>query len=1035
MKRLLTSLAIAIFAITIAPMQVLAANTATTGAWTWTDVSDYVSNRTNRPIWAIAHANSGWFYTDGQNLWNGGQVYRFDGNTNVTVTNDVRNAGLDRVDDIVSDGADTALFLQDVVRTDNQFRIVVNKNGTYYNATDIVRGMLYSDEGISSISGKNGTWYFVTTKSRLFRWYANSSSPVQISLPSAVTSYSYQTAQSMIYSVGQTTFRGMKIVPIGSDWMLMTQSQGNWLTYKYSGSSFTDITSTVFPNTKGTDVLFSNGTTAIYAEGTYSYQNGRLAQYNGSSLYETTINSGVFTSSIAAAAWDGTSWIIVSGNKEIVRILPYTSTVESIGVSRDYFITAAGDNNGHLLLGGTASQLGTNGPTYPLTAKLVMITENGATNITNTDTSSNNSTTDSVTGIKNWEWLDPNTALATNGQTTYHIGTWDGDGMKRIEIYVNGAVKKTCESNFTDCNITLYGSEYTVGTNIFVNAKLTDAKNQSTWSSGLTVYRTSDTSTTDTATNTSSNTNANIWTWIDPNKTSFNSNEDVTFYAGAWDVDGVAQIILSVNGTDIRTCQFNGETGNVQCAATIYASNYSADTTLTLRARIIDRNINTVWSEQKSIYRNGTSSTTNTSGGSVWTWVEPTKTTLYSDESVVFSAGAQDNDGINRIILTINGSDVRTCSFNGSTGTSECSYTVYGSTYSANSTITLRARAIDANGTVTWSNTQQIYRYSGASSNSSSNTSNSTASVWTWTEPSLTSINPNESVVFYAGAWDGDGINQVILSVNGGDKKTCTLGGTQSAPSCAYTVVANDYSANTNLVLRARIVDKNGATTWSTEQDIYRNAGSGTTNTNTSAGTISTWEWVEPTLTSLEVQNTTTYHANAWSASAIKSIVVYVNGSIVKTCTFNKTVLSRDCSYSIVGRNYGVGSEVFMNALITDHDGNQVWNTNKTITIIADSTSSQNNNSNGWVNVITNRDGGFTAGQSITITVTSDDADGVARSEIYINGTRTAICNNSKTCSTTVMPPSAGNYFNYAGTMVDKYGAVITTGYKQITRK
>jgi hypothetical protein len=1045
MKRFFASFVLAILALTSMPLQVLAADTATTGAWTWTDISDYVSARSNRPIWAMAHVNSGWFYTDGINMWNGGQVYRFDGNTNVTVTNEVRNAGLDRVDDIVSDGADTILFLQDVVRTDNQFRIVVNKNGTYYNATDIVRGMLYSNEGISSINAYNGTWFLITTQSRLFKWYANTSAPVQITIPSGITQYSLPSAQSMIYDVNHAAFRGMKIVPVsGSNWLLMAQAQGNWSTYLYNGSTFTSITSTIFPNTRGTDILVGNGTTALYAEGTYAYQNGTLTQYDGSNIRHTTIPSGSLTAPIITSAWDGTSWILISGNKDIVRVLPYTNTAENIGASRDYFITASGDNNGHLLVGGTVSQIGTNGPTYPLTAKLVSITENGASAITNNNSNnSGNAVTDGASGIKTWEWIDPNTNTLANGaQTTYHIGSWDGDGIKTAEIYVNGSLSRTCTlgnaTGNTDCTQTIYASNYSAGTSIFVNAKVTDAKNHTAWSTGMTITRTADNNSNNNSNN-SNTSNSTIWTWVDPNKTSFNSDENVTFYAGAWDNDGINQIILSVNGSDVRTCSFSNATGNVQCATTLYGSNYSANSTLTLRARMIDKNGVTVWSDTQSIYRNGTgSSNSNNSNSNIWTWIEPNKTSLYADESVSFAAGAWDNDGINQIILSVNGSDVRTCGFNASTGNVQCSTTIYGGNYSSNSTITLRARMVDINGVTTWSNSQSIYRNSGnaSNSNSNSNSNGSGGSTWIWLEPGLSSINQDQTIDLNAGAWDGDGVNQITLYVNGSEKKTCNFGGSTSNVECVYTVRANDYSANTNLVLRSRMTDADGNTVWSDEQDVYRNAdGSSNNNSGSSNSTISKWEWIEPDNASLQIQNTAAYHADAWSASAIKSIVVYVNGSVSKTCSFNRTVSNRDCAIAITGRNYAQGTSLFVNALVEDYDGAQVWTTGKTIQIVGDGSSNQNNNSNGWVSATTNREGGFTSGQTVTVSVTSDDTDGVARTEIYVNGVRSATCANSKTCSITVTPPSNSNYFNYAGTMIDKNGTVVTTGYKQLIRK
>jgi hypothetical protein len=927
MKRLISSIAIAIFAIALAPLQALAADTVTTGAWTWTDISDYASTRTNRPIWAMAHTNSGWFYTDGQNLWNGGQVYRFDGNTNVTVTTEVRNAGLDRVDDIVTDGADTTVFLQDVVRLDDQFRIVVNKNGTYYNATDIVRGMLYSNEGISSISGKNGTWYLITTQSRMFRWYANTTSPVQITLPSGITSHPLPSASTMLYSIGQTALKGMKIVPIGSsDWMLMAKADGNWFTYKYNGTTFTNITSTVFPSAGGSDFLVSNGTTAVFAQGSYQYQNANIAQYNGSNIYQSAINHGMVSASITATAFDGTSWILISGNKEVIRMLPYASTVESLGVTRDYFITASGDNSGHILVGGTISQLGVIGPTYPLTAKLVMITENGATNIVPTTTTTT-SATDSASGITRSEWLDPNTTSLANGaQTIYHVSASDANGIARTEIVINGATKRTCElgnsTSNTDCNLTIYASEYPAGTNIFVNAKVTDALGNTAWTTGLNITRPN------TTVNTTTNSTGSIWTWLSPEATSIYADQSITYYANAQDADGINNIILSVNGTDVRTCSLSGSTATVECTTTIYGGNYSAYSTITLRARYVDTNGNTIYSDSDSLYRSystqGTTNTTTNSTGSIWTWLDPEATSIYSDESVTYYANAWDGDGINSIILSINGTDVRTCSLSGSTATVECTTTIYGGHHSAYSTITLRARYVDTNGNTIYSDSDSLYRYYGSSSNS--------------------------------------------------------------------------------------------------------------TNSNT---TITTTVSLEPNDTTIETDETSEFHVNAQSASGIKSIAIDVNGSYLKTCTYTDSTLSHECIFTLNGSSYTAGSDIFMNALVTDYNGNQIWTDSKTVSVIANTSGSGSNttDTSGWVSATSNRESGFTSGQSITITLTSGDSNGVARTEIYINGIRSKICTGSTTCSMTVTAPTTGNYFNYAGTMVDTNGNVTTTGYKKIVRK
>jgi hypothetical protein len=85
--------------------------------WSWTDISNKIAERQNRPIWAITRGEPYWYFTDGQELYSGGHVWRTDGTYIADITVEVRNAGLTRVDDIVSDGS-TVLFLKNITNRD-----------------------------------------------------------------------------------------------------------------------------------------------------------------------------------------------------------------------------------------------------------------------------------------------------------------------------------------------------------------------------------------------------------------------------------------------------------------------------------------------------------------------------------------------------------------------------------------------------------------------------------------------------------------------------------------------------------------------------------------------------------------------------------------------------------------------------------------------------------------------------------------------------------------------------------------------------
>ena len=93
---------------------VISAASADTGPWQWSDISDKLSTTANRPVWASAYAHPYWYLTDGQELYTGGHVWKTDGSVMTDITTEVRNAGLNRVDDIVTDGQ-TIMFFKNVV--------------------------------------------------------------------------------------------------------------------------------------------------------------------------------------------------------------------------------------------------------------------------------------------------------------------------------------------------------------------------------------------------------------------------------------------------------------------------------------------------------------------------------------------------------------------------------------------------------------------------------------------------------------------------------------------------------------------------------------------------------------------------------------------------------------------------------------------------------------------------------------------------------------------------------------------------------
>ena len=881
MKRFLSIITIAVSV--LAPMtsfiQPAQADTVVNGAWTWTDISDQLTTRTNRPIWAVAQANGSWFYTDGQNLWNSGQAYRYDGSTQINITSDVRSAGIDRIDDIVSDGQ-TVLFLQDVVRLDDSLRVIAYTQGQYVNVTSYIQSVLASNEGVNQIVGRSGTWYVVTTKGRLLKWVGLSTNPTAVSLPSDVANYLNHSLDNETYNVnhGSTNsdFMNLGIASIANNqWVVAAQltrtSQYNHqgvVVYRFDGTNFTQISSDYSDNLSK---LVSNGNQAIIfgMNGSSSGPLPRIFQAtDGYSFTNTNLADAVTPGRVVTMnmAWNGLSWMIIQDGKKVYRFDGTTAT--SLGTMRDYLTSVAGDGNGRFLLGGAISTVDNSQPTTPLTAKLVMVTEGNATapNTTNGTTVTSGGTFggDRVYQSSNGPRVtiqgNPSGFRIGSGKEfAYRVSASDSSGIDRIDVYMNGARIKTCNDTVCEYRATLYTQGQSTRTIPFYT-RVTNKNGYSTDTSNtpdnLTVdinsSATADgTVTTNSNTDTTSNSASGIssWTWLDPNSTSLVNGNSTTYYVGANDSNGINKIDIYVNGAVVKSCPLYNATGNQQCSFPIYSSNYTQGTNVAVNAQITDGSGLTAWTTMTTLYRgtdngssntnsntsnNGTQVTDSTSGISNWTWLDPNTTSLTDNNSITYYVGANDSNGINKIDIYVNGSIVKTCSLNNWTGNQQCSFTLYANNYTQGTNVSVNARITDGSGLSAWTSMTTLYRnVNNGSSNSNSNTSNNgTTNTWIWLDPNVTSLNADSSTGFNVGAQDSDGINKIEIVANGSVLKTCSLGNSTASQTCYVGIYGSNYPASSNIFVNAKVTDANGNITWTDSKTLYRNADASPSNNN-----------------------------------------------------------------------------------------------------------------------------------------------------------------------------------------------------------
>ena len=426
--------------------------TAQTGAWHWEDVSENVGLRDGRAIWAVAKAGSYWYFTDGINFNEHGKVMRTDGQSYEDITLYVQQQGLERVDDIVSDG-EGVMFLQDIVKKDGSYKAVSFDGESYEDATELLKEAIGEGQGFVSLQGKDGFWVAVTNNGEVrafgetkFNFIEGLTQEQQVGLilqasilagavQSEVTTFEELRTQideedmqalelaELMLSVNLTTKYSdqmkyaMRHVSVADGYSYLPVSvvlmDDAYLVAvkdaykdKYAdetrffmfgrGMFFEDVTDKI-GNIKYLHAMATDGRSVIIA----GSDADDSASATNKVLYFDGENQALDLTAKAkqlpfdnwnrtSIASNGSSWMILSG-KYLVRF--DGNNFEDLGETRDYFINVTGAPNGMFYLGGLVSSKGMMEPARPWKSKLVLVKEDGYTSIPEESTDSTETTT------------------------------------------------------------------------------------------------------------------------------------------------------------------------------------------------------------------------------------------------------------------------------------------------------------------------------------------------------------------------------------------------------------------------------------------------------------------------------------------------------------------------------------------------------------------------------------------------------------------------------------------------------------------
>ena len=996
---------------------------ADTGPWQWNDISDKLSVRENRPVWASAYAHPYWFLTDGQELYTGGHVWKTDGAIVTDITAEVRNAGLNRVDDIVSDGQ-TIMFLKNVVSNTKNFEILTYKDGTWGYPAWTWQSRMYNNEAILSINGKDGIWMIVTNQGNVYRWKQSNDEFIRLTLPDNVkNNLAFNTLYStLLYNVnhGSPAYHTnhnnldisnfLEMLPVSNNnWLLMARvndSSGNYkaVYYQYNNYNFTDISYKFNTNYTTPVKVASNGNEAIliYSHQTgqngallNTYENGYIKKYDGNSVINIVPNNEIsnsgFSNSIVGN--NGKSWMIIS-DKKLFR-LGSDNQINYYGPTHDYFVTINGDKDGRLLLGGAVSYDGLNEPSSPLTAKLVRVDE-GTTSHTpsNIDQSE---TIDTVKGSTNninyWAWFEPNYVNHGNIEDPkYSVGAQSSDGIEKIELYINGIRQRICDGNGSKgnvgCVMFIESTAYNYGSNVDVNAVVTNSKGKTATVPvrSIRFYQGTTTSASDDLT-------ANMT--VSHNEHNLYHGQSSVVHVNASSPAGLSKIEYFLNGSIVHTCNVEMTYGS--CDYTIYGSNYTKGSEISFNARVTSATGKQVWTWLGQYYipldDNYNNNNNNYYGISMSQYFDSGNTNFPANTNQTYNIDAKANNGLQKIEVYVNNSLARTCIFNRSYNTESCDLTLWSNNYTSYNTIPVYAKAYDYSGNQKQTDTLTLYR--------NNNNVGGTLNVWFDGNVSSQDLPRDQSrnIKFYGTAENG--MQRLELYDGNTLLGYCSYNNVYGQQSCEKTIYANNYDSGHRLNLKAKVIDRYGNTAYTSTVSVN------ITGTNNNSTNMETWFYMSPSELTINKNESRTIQARAYAIEGLQKIDIYLNGNIVKTCNYNNVLGTQTCDHVIYANSYNSGSELFINVRSTDLYGRTDWSDSKTYTI----SGTNNNYATNVYSWLEPSDTNVKQTDNVSFKSQASDADGLDRIELWVNNKIYHTCYmygaTNGTCSNNIY---GGNY-------------------------
>lgn len=424
----------------------------------------------------------------------------------------------------------------------------------------------------------------------------------------------------------------------------------------------------------------------------------------------------------------------------------------------------------------------------------------------------------------------------------------------------------------------------------------------------------------------------------------------------------------------------------------------------------------------RRLANSGNGSTTGTNTGSssqgVTMTISPDVSTLAAGQSATVTVSATDSVGISSLIIFSNGNPLKSCSLTSAPVTATCSVTINASDYPNESILSLYGQELNKNFVRNLTATRTITTSGGSAV---------AGSVTMSFSSNATTLNAGQSNTVTVNASDTAGISSVSIFVNGALVQNCNKSGSVTTASCSVTLYGSNYASGSSLSIYGQEVNSKGVPTISAATSLTVQVG------NNGGGTVTLS--FSPNQTTLAVGDTMDVQVQAYASSGVTTMSLYVNGSVVKTCSASGATAHANCFVTLSGSNYTSGQVITVYGQAGDTDGDTIVSPNSTITITPGT--AVNGNVSLSFSPYANT---LTTSQSTTVTVSATDSAKLSELSILVNGTTVRTCSlsgstTSGTCSTTINGSSYsnGSTVTVQGQAVNNSGATSKSATSTLT--